>query len=173
MSIIVNVEKQTLTLSGPGQDRHWPVSTALRGTGQRSGSFQTPLGVHEIADCIGEGLPSRAVFRGRRFTGEVWTPQLHHQHPDRDWILGRILWLSGCEPGWNLEGDVDSQRRYIYIHGTPDCEVMGQPASQGCIRMHCDAVLELFALVRTGMRVTILSGDPVATSGEEWIDHAG
>lgn len=136
--------------------REWPVSTGLKGTGQQSGSLQTPLGQHYIRACIGEGLPSRAVLKGRRFTGEVWTPGLHAQQPGRDWVLGRILWLCGKEPGFNRLGSVDTQRRYIYIHGTPDSEPMGVPQSHGCVRMNCDDLLELYPLTCAGMAVNIV-----------------
>ncbi len=155
MSITVNIGQQILSLTHQEQHYQWPVSTGLKGVGQESGSFCTPLGSHRIRARIGEELPSRAVFRGRRFTNEIWTPELHQQSPGRDWILGRILWLCGCEPGFNRLGSVDSQRRYIYIHGTPDSEPMGMPASHGCIRMHCDDLKELFPLTHPGMHVNI------------------
>ncbi|HSC84386.1 MAG TPA: L,D-transpeptidase, partial [Pseudomonas sp.] len=98
------------------------VSTALNGVGERSGSRCTPRGRHQVRAKIGEGLPSGAVLRGRRWTGEVWSPELDQQFPGRDWILTRILWLSGCEPGVNRLGAVDTFRRYIYLHGTPERE---------------------------------------------------
>ena len=96
---------------------------------------------------IGAGLPLGAVFVRRRPTGEVWTPELHNRYPGRDWILTRILWLSGCEPGKNRLGDVDTMRRYIYIHGTPDIAKLGKPGSIGCVRMRNRDVAELFDLV--------------------------
>lgn len=95
------------------------------------------------------------MFVGRRPTGEVWSPQLHTQHPERDWILSRILWLSGTEPGLNRLGDVDTMRRYIYIHGTPECEPLGQPASHGCVRMHSPDLIWLFDWVDAGTPVAI------------------
>ncbi|MDU9390333.1 L,D-transpeptidase [Pseudomonas sp. zfem002] len=112
-----------------------PVSTALNGPGERNGSGCTPRGLHQVRAKIGAGLPRGAVLRGRRWTGETWTPELHDQFPGRDWILTRILWLSGCEPGRNRLGQVDTFRRYIYLHGTPDSEPMGIPLSHGCIRL--------------------------------------
>lgn len=124
-----------------------PVSTALNGAGERNGSGCTPRGLHQVRVKIGEGLACGAVMRGRRFTGEIWTPELHAQFPGRDWILTRILWLSGCEPGRNRLGEVDTFRRYIYIHGTPDSEPMGVPLSHGCIRMRTSDLVELFACV--------------------------
>src|SRR5690606_7634889 len=112
-----------------------PASTALNGAGEQQGSGCTPRGLHRVRAKIGDGLPEGAVLRGRRWTGEVWTPTLHAAFPGRDWILTRILWLSGCEPGRNRLGEVDTFRRYIYLHGTPDCEPMDVPRSHGCVRL--------------------------------------
>lgn len=125
----------------------FPVSTALNGVGEQSGSNCTPRGLHQVRARIGDGLPLRAVLRGRRWTGETWSPELGAQFPGRDWILTRILWLSGCEPGLNRLGAVDTFRRYIYLHGTPDSEPMGVPLSHGCIRLRNADVLELFERV--------------------------
>ncbi|MEK1943487.1 MAG: L,D-transpeptidase [Pseudomonas sp.] len=121
-----------------------PVSTALNGAGEQSGSNKTPRGLHQVRAKIGAGLPLGAVLRGRRWTGETWSYELHEKFPGRDWILSRILWLSGCEPGINRLGAVDTFRRYIYLHGTPDTESMGAPLSHGCIRLRNSDVLELF-----------------------------
>lgn len=124
-----------------------PVSTALNGAGERSGSNCTPRGRHLVRAKIGEGLPEGAVLRGRRWTGEVWSVELANQFPARDWILTRILWLSGCELGINRLGDVDTFRRYIYLHGTPDVEPMGVPLSHGCVRLRNADLLHLFPRV--------------------------
>jgi lipoprotein-anchoring transpeptidase ErfK/SrfK len=154
--ITVSLADQSLTLwEGSRAAAEWAVSTARRGAGEQSGSEQTPRGRHVIRARIGAGLPAGAVLVGRRPTGEIWSPGLARREPHRDWILSRILWLSGCEPGRNRLGDVDSMRRFIYIHGTPDTEPMGVPASHGCIRMRNDAVIELFERVRPGTVVTI------------------
>lgn len=123
------------------------VSTALNGPGERSGSNCTPRGRHQVRARIGDGLPEGAVLRGRRWTGEVWSPALAEQFPGRDWILTRILWLSGCEPGVNRLGAVDTFRRYIYLHGTPDTEPMGVPLSHGCVRLRNADLLQLFPRV--------------------------
>lgn len=123
------------------------VSTARNGAGERNGSGCTPRGLHQVRAKIGACLPPAAVLRGRRWTGEVWSPEMHAQFPDRDWILTRILWLSGCEPGRNRLGNVDTFRRYIYIHGTPDSEPMGVALSHGCVRMRNSDLLALFARV--------------------------
>ena len=138
-----------------GTVRSWPVSTSAKGAGQQVGSEQTPLGHHRIKACIGTGMQEGAVFVGRRPTGEIYSPQLALHHPGRDWILTRILWLSGCESGFNRGGDVDTMRRFIYIHGTPDSEAMGVPASHGCIRMRNRDLIELFELVEPGCPVFI------------------
>ncbi|MBU3056016.1 L,D-transpeptidase [Pseudomonas indica] len=123
------------------------VSTALNGAGELNGSGCTPRGLHQVRAKIGDGLPCGAVLRGRRWAGEVWSPALHEQFPGRDWILTRILWLSGCERGRNRLGHVDSFRRYIYLHGTPDSEPMGVPRSHGCIRLRNTDLLDLFPRV--------------------------
>ncbi len=133
----------------------YPVSTAANGPGERKNSLCTPRGRHIVRAKIGAGKPLGSVFIGRRPTGETWSPELAAQHPGRDWILTRILWLSGCEPGLNRLGDVDSMQRYIYIHGTPDSEPMGIARSHGCIRMRNSDVIELFERVPAGTPVVI------------------
>ncbi|CUR48588.1 L,D-transpeptidase [Alloalcanivorax xenomutans] len=154
MHITISLADQTLTLDGAGQ-RRYPVSTAAVGADERSGSNGTPRGEHLVRARIGEGLPVGAVFRGRRFSGEILTPERAAAEPERDWILSRILWLGGLEAGKNQGGDVDSFRRFIYIHGTPDHEPMGQPASHGCIRMRNADVIDLFDRVPLGCAVSI------------------
>lgn len=133
----------------------YPVSTAKNGPGQLKGSECTPTGLHTIRAKIGTGAPLKSVFVGRRPSGEIYTPQLAVQYPQRDWILSRILWLGGLEPGHNRYGDVDSSWRYIYIHGCPDHLMQGVPASHGCIRMNNQDVIELFDKVDAGCRVLI------------------
>ena len=137
--------------------RTWPVSTARNGPGELRGSECTPRGWHQVRARIGEGAPINSVFRGRRPTGEIYGDALEARHPDRDWILTRILWLGGLEPGFNRYGDVDTTWRYVYIHGSPDRGVSGTPASHGCIRMKSPDMLDLFDRVPTGMRVLIES----------------
>lgn len=135
--------------------RVYPVSTALNGAGEDAGSGCTPRGRHVVRARIGADAPPNTVFVGRRPTGELWTPELAAANPGRDWILTRILWLSGCEPGINRLGNVDSMRRYIYIHGTPDSEPMGTPRSHGCIRMRNADLIALFDLVPPATPVLI------------------
>jgi len=150
--ILIDLSRQTLDFGG----RRYSVSTARNGPGERSGSFCTPRGRHLVRARIGAGQPLNAVFVRRRPTGEIWTPELHERYPGRDWILTRILWLSGCEPGKNRLGDVDTMRRYIYIHGSPDTAEMGKPGSIGCVRMRNHDIVELFDRVAPYTLVEIL-----------------
>lgn len=138
--------------------REYAVSTAIRGAGELKGSEQTPRGRHRVRAKIGEGQPLHAVFRARRPTGEIWSPALSEAEPARDWILTRILWLSGCEVGRNRLGSVDTMQRYIYIHGTPESEPMGVPRSHGCVRMHGRDLLEVFEWTPVGCVVDIVEG---------------
>ena len=148
MKIRIDAAKQELTLVDDDKlIKRYAVSTAKNGLGEKNGSFCTPRGKHIIRAKIGAGLPQGAVFVRRRPTGEVWTPEMHAKYPGRDWILTRILWLSGKERGKNRLGDVDTMRRYIYIHGSPDTAEMGKPGSIGCVRMRNKDIVELFDLV--------------------------
>ncbi|MDA8128730.1 MAG: L,D-transpeptidase [Betaproteobacteria bacterium] len=158
--IDVDTRLQQLYLWDPYPDgdrliRQYRVSTAANGTGERDGSYCTPRGRHRIAEKIGAGAPLYAAFKARQPTGEIWTPALDAESPGRDWILTRILWLDGLEPGRNKGGDVDTHDRYIYIHGTHEEHKIGMPASHGCIRMKNADVAELFDLVKVGTEVRI------------------
>lgn len=157
MQIQINLSEQTLRLFDEGGTclRTYSVSTAANGPGEQEGSGCTPRGRHVIRAKIGGGAPAASVFRGRRPTGEVWSPELAAAFPERDWILSRILWLSGLEPGRNRLGQVDSMRRFIYIHGTPNDQPMGVPLSHGCVRMTNADVIELYELAPAGTEVTI------------------
>ena len=135
--------------------RQFPVSTARNGAGEQDGSFCTPRGAHRIAQKIGDNAPLFTVFKARVATGEIWTPLLDAEEPGRDWILSRILWLDGLEPGKNQGGDVDSHARYIYIHGTSEEDKIGTPVSHGCIRMRNADVVTLFDQVAVDTRVNI------------------
>ena len=143
MKIEIDVARQRLSFGS----KAYAVSTSKNGLGEKNGSMCTPRGRHIVRAKIGAGQPLYAVFVRRRPTGEIWTPELHARHPGRDWMLTRILWLSGCEPGVNRLGDVDTMRRWIYIHGTHDLAEMGVPGSHGCVRMRNADIVELFDLV--------------------------
>ena len=156
ISIRIDLRTQLLTVRDGEADVCYPVSTGRNGPGEQSGSGCTPRGRHRIRAKIGAGAPHGAVFVGRRPTGEVYSAALAAAYPERDWILSRILWLCGEEAGRNRGGDVDSMRRYIYVHGTPDTEPMRQPASHGCVRMRNSDVIALFDRVDCGTGVEII-----------------
>ena len=151
MKIEIDIPGQKLVLG----NRTYLVSTSKNGLGEKNGSFCTPRGRHIVRAKIGGGQPLGSVFVRRRPTGEIWTPELHASYPARDWMLTRILWLSGCEVGKNRLGDVDTMRRYIYIHGSPDSAQMGKPGSIGCVRMRNAEIAELFDLVPPYLPVEI------------------
>jgi L,D-transpeptidase YbiS len=158
MKINIHIATQQLELcDDKGRVQHrYTVSSAANGVGEIFGSFCTPRGKHIIRAKIGAGQPVNTVFVRRRPTGEIYTPELGAQFPDRDWMLTRILWLSGCEVGFNRLGKSDTMRRYIYIHGTPDSVQLGIPDSHGCIRMRNADLIELFDLVPVGTAVEII-----------------
>lgn len=159
--IEVLVKRQQLVLHlNANQTQAYPISTAKNGTGQQQNSGCTPLGEHQICEKFGDNLPINSVFVAREFTGEIYSKALAEQFPHRDWVLSRILWLDGCEKGFNhgenSQGCCDSRARFIYIHGTPDSEPMGVPLSHGCIRMKNTDILCLFDKVNIGTKVLIL-----------------
>ena len=156
-SIEIDLASQCLRLMlGQRVLRHFPVSTARNGPGEREGSECTPRGRHHIAARIGAGMPVNSVFTARRPTGEIWSPAFAATQPEgRDWILPRILWLAGNEAGFNQGGDVDTRSRYIYLHGTPDTVALGVPGSRGCVRMRNAHIIELFDGVAVGCPVLI------------------
>jgi len=154
--IDIDLYRQTMVFTGPsGSERQYIISAAGNGPGEQNGSFCTPRGKHVVRARIGDGAEPNTVFVGRRPTGEIYHPELRARFPGRDWILTRILWLSGCEPGFNRLGSVDTMRRFVYIHGAPDDVEMGEPGSHGCIRMRNAEVIELFDNVKTGTAVMI------------------
>lgn len=153
--IHINLGTQQLMLDLGHRRAVYPVSTAAQGAGERNGSGCTPRGAHIVRARIGAGAAPGTVFVGRRPTGEICTPELYAWSPERDWILTRILWLSGLEPGRNRLGEVDTMRRYIYIHGCPDEVAVGVPGSHGCIRMRNADLIELFDQVPVGTPVMI------------------
>ena len=149
MRIDISIKEQSLRLvDAAGQVLHrYSVSTAANGAGEVTGSYCTPRGKHLVRAKIGAGLAANTILVGRRPNGEIYCRELAERFPTRDWILTRILWLSGCEPGRNRFGQVDTIRRYIYIHGSPDTTPMGRPGSHGCIRMRNADIVELFERV--------------------------
>lgn len=157
MRIEISISLQSLTLydNFGGVKAKYSISTAANGVGCEKNSGCTPLGQHIIRAKIGADAPVSSVFVGRRATGEICTPELMAQYPERDWILTRILWLSGKEIGKNRLGNVDTMQRYIYIHGTPESTEMGQIGSHGCVRMRNSELIALFDLVDVGTPVMI------------------
>jgi lipoprotein-anchoring transpeptidase ErfK/SrfK len=137
----------------------YSVSTGKNGIGEQEGSGCTPRGWHRIRLKIGAGCAANTVFVGRRPTGEIYQPALAQAFPQRDWVLSRILWLTGLEPGNNRGGPCDTLKRFIYIHGTPDSEPLGVPLSHGCIRMHSPDLISLFDQVEKADPVLITEED--------------
>jgi lipoprotein-anchoring transpeptidase ErfK/SrfK len=158
--VVISIPDQKMTVYNDAQTlAEYPVSTSKYGIGDRPGSYATPLGELEIAKKIGADAPAGAVFKSRRFTGEVLAPDT----PGRDPIVTRILWLKGLE--------AENSRafsRNIYIHGTPEERNIGRPASYGCIRMKSCDVIQLFNMVGVGAKVEIvnspLAPQPAATN---------
>lgn len=156
MLLKISIKNQTLQLIKDNQlIKEYSISSAKNGPGEINGSEKTPRGKHIIRAKIGDQAPLNTVFIKRRPTGEIYHPELKTRFPTRDWILTRILWLSGLEVGKNRLGNVDTMRRYVYIHGTPDEVPMGIPGSKGCIRMRNQQLVELFDIVPVGTEVFI------------------
>jgi lipoprotein-anchoring transpeptidase ErfK/SrfK len=156
MKINISITKQTLTLFiGKKIIKKYLVSTSAKGGGNEKNSNKTPLGKHIIRAKIGADTQINTVFVGRRATGEIYNEKLAKKYPNRDWVLTRIIWLSGLEKGKNRLGKVDTMQRYIYIHATPGTEPMGIAKSHGCIRMRNTDLIELFTLVKVKTEVEI------------------
>jgi len=161
--VVVRVDQQRLYVWEAGRVTEiFDVSTSARGVGFEEGTFKTPLGLHRIAERFGDSAPRGTIFRARGNTGQIAEilTEPGAQSP-RDNITSRILWLEGLEPGINRGGNVDSLRRYIYIHGTDEEGRIGEPASEGCVRMRNDEVIELFPRLPVGTLVMILEGPAV------------
>lgn len=155
-SIEISLAKQTLVfLEDQTIVANFGISSATNGPGEQMDSECTPRGRHVIEQKIGAGCVKNTVFIGRRASGEIYDPALREQFPERDWIVTRILWLRGIEAGRNSGGKVDSQARYIYIHGTPEDTDMSTPGSRGCVRMANGDIERLFDLVDEGTPVNI------------------
>jgi lipoprotein-anchoring transpeptidase ErfK/SrfK len=154
--IKISIDEQRLQLlEGDRIVMDVAVATAANGPGELMHSECTPRGRHRVRARIGDGCPENTVFVGRRPTGEMYSAALKAAHPGRDWMLTRILWLCGEEPGHNRLGRVDSMRRYIYIHGCPEEDPMGIPSSHGCVKMRNSEVIALFDRVPVGTPVLI------------------
>lgn len=152
----ISLWAQTLAVCANGQVLdYYAISTAANGAGEQRNSGCTPCGRHRVRIKIGEACPIGTVFRGRRSTGEIYSPELAACYPKRDWILTRILWLTGLESGRNRGGEVDTLRRFIYIHGCPESAPLGVAQSHGCIRMHSHDLIAVFNAVTAGTLVDI------------------
>mgnify|MGYP001816575486 FL=1 len=152
----ISIADQRLRMSRDGEVRmDCSIATARNGPGEVMDSECTPRGWHQVRARIGDGCPVNTIFVGRRPTGEIYRPEMRSRYPGRDWILTRILWLCGQEPGRNRFGRVDTMRRYIYIHGCPDDDPMGIPSSHGCIKMRNHEVIRLFDEIPAGTPVRI------------------
>jgi len=170
--IIVSIDKQELYFYQADKlSKTYLIASAKNGTGQVVNSECTPLGKHQIYEKIGSQAALNSVFVARQLTGEIYSDELAEQHPNRDWILTRILWLEGLESGFNrgsLDPDsfdklklnteplsCDTRQRFIYIHGCPDSHPMQVPSSHGCIKMRNTDIIELYEWVSIGTQVTI------------------
>ncbi len=155
-AIIIDIsEQQLLLVKNETVVKSYPISSSVYGIGNKAGSNQTPLGTHTISHKIGDGAEIGTVFKSRINTGKI--AQIYQDRTDveDDLVTTRIMWLQGMEPGINKGKGIDSHARYIYIHGTPEEGLIGEPASHGCIRMKNQDVVELFNLVPQGTFVEI------------------
>ena len=151
--IAISILHQSLELIDKSHSKNYKVSTSKIGPGELKDSLRTPRGKHIIRAKIGDGEPTGMIFKGRRPTGQIYQKELNSD--SEDWILSRILWLSGKEIGRNRLGNVDTMQRYIYIHGVPDHFALGSPRSMGCINMFNSDVIDLFDQVEVGTEVYI------------------
>jgi lipoprotein-anchoring transpeptidase ErfK/SrfK len=163
--IVIDLAEQILYL--PKQQQRYLISSGKNGMGETENSGKTPRGWHKVAAKFGDQAPINAVFTARQATGEIYSAALAAEFPERDWILSRILWLQGLEAGVNAGPGVDTFNRYIYIHGTPDTEMMGVPLSHGCIRMRNLDVVAVYAQIPVHALVYI-SADPLSSLAQTW-----
>ena len=153
---VVAIEAQRLYLMQDGRLlKAYPVSTSAFGPGAQEGSNQTPLGLHQIKQKIGENEPEGMIFKARKPTGRMANIIAEPRDVPEDDVTTRIMWLDGMEPGVNQGGKVDSYKRYIYIHGTPEEGLIGRPASHGCVRMLNADVVDVFNKLPEGTLVYI------------------
>jgi len=150
--IEISIPDQTLTLrSDQGRSlKRYLVSTSRNGAGESRG-VSAPRGrAHRARENRLNVTPSTQCLSDVARQGRSGRPELTERFPGRDWILTRILWLSGCEPGKNRLREVDTMRRYIYIHGSPDSVALGKPGSIGCIRMRNQDIVGAFRACPAG-----------------------
>ena len=154
--IAVNIRSQELFLLYKGNiEQVYSISTSAYGTGSKENSFKTPLGKHKISRKIGVNLPFAAILKGRLWTGEIAELIIDKIDTDFDIVTSRILWLEGLEEGINKGPGVDSKSRFIYIHGTAEEGLIGEPASNGCVRMYNGDVIDLYSRVTVNTQVWI------------------
>ena len=155
--VYISIKYQQLFLiENDSTTKHFPISTATNGMGTKTNSYKTPYGLHTIKNKIGDNVPYAGIFESRVYYGNKATILTDNQNSNKDYVTTRILWLQGEDYGINKGGKVDSYNRYIYIHGTPEEGLIGQPASHGCIRMKNKDVIELFKLLDLGTPIYIL-----------------
>ena len=154
--LFVDIDTQSLLHIKKGTVfKKYSISSSYYGTGSTENSLKTPLGRHEIYKKIGNDLPNNAILKGRVWNGAIADIITEPIDTDFDLVTSRILWLDGLEVGKNKGEGIDSRNRYIYIHGTAEEGLIGKPASDGCIRMYNDDVIELFDLVDEKAQVWI------------------
>jgi len=153
--ILICIKEQKLMLI---QDNfkiaEYPISTSKFGLGNKIGSNMTPLGYHVIKEKIGDNIPKDSIYKDGKFTGEIATIN-NKNSLDGDLITTRIIKLDGLQKGINQGGDIDSFKREIWIHGTPEEYHIGTPASHGCIRMKNDDIISLFNSIEIGTPIKI------------------
>ncbi len=154
--LLVNIEKQEMYLIKKEViEKTYRISSAKNGTGNKSGSGKTPLGVHRVSEKFGAGATTGAIFVARQNTGKIAEIIREPVDVPEDHVTSRILWLEGMDPGVNKGKGIDSKARYIYIHGTPEEGLLGTPVSHGCIRLSNNDVIELFDKIQKGTLVMI------------------
>lgn len=153
--LYVSVQRQRLFHVRKGDLlNEFPVSTSSNGLGSKQDSYRTPIGLHRVAEKLGQEVPEFGIIKDRVFTGQLADPDF--SGVDKDWITSRLLWLEGLEPGVNKGEGIDSYDRYIYIHGTANEKSVGTPSSRGCVRMRNADMIALFEQVAVGALVVIL-----------------
>ncbi|TAG08826.1 MAG: HAD family hydrolase [Verrucomicrobia bacterium] len=134
--LVASIDHQLLAFYQNGKlVREYPISTAKKGMGFSLGSYRTPTGKFSIAEKIGDDAPLHTVFENRIATC-IWET---HEMDSKDRVLTRVIRLHGLDAE-----NANTLERNIYIHGTNREDLIGQPASHGCIRLKNDDMIELF-----------------------------